>query len=137
MKRIITSIFILIAAAVSAIAAEKPDTLKIMTYNLRFGELATMKEIGQYIASETPDIVALQECDWATARKRAPHQNGVKFVNELAYWVECSACMESQSIMQEAIMESACSAAILCCAVKEFCFPMTERLNKGACSLLI
>ena len=86
MKRIITSIFILIAAAVSAIAAEKPDTLKIMTYNLRFGELATMKEIGQYIASETPDIVALQECDWATARKRAPHQNGVKFVNELAYW---------------------------------------------------
>ena len=86
MKRLIISIFILIVTAVSVIAAEKPDTLKIMTYNLRFGELATMKEIGQYIASEAPDIVALQECDWATSRKRAPHQNGVKFMNELAYW---------------------------------------------------
>ncbi|MGN0188180.1 MAG: endonuclease/exonuclease/phosphatase family protein [Candidatus Cryptobacteroides sp.] len=61
------------------------DTLKIMTYNLRFGELASMEEIGSYIASESPDIVALQECDWATYRERAPHQNGVRFLNELAW----------------------------------------------------
>ena len=66
-------------------AAEKGDTLKLMTYNLRFGELASMQQIGEYIASENPDIVAVQECDWATKRERAVHQNGVKFVNELAY----------------------------------------------------
>ena len=65
--------------------AVKADTLRLMTYNLRFGELATMEEIGKYISSESPDIVAVQECDWATSRTRAPHQKGVKFVNELAY----------------------------------------------------
>ena len=68
-----------------AFAAEKGDTLKLMTYNLRFGELSAMKQIGEYILSEAPDVVAVQECDWATCRKRAPHQNGVKFMNELAY----------------------------------------------------
>lgn len=66
-------------------AEEKGDTLKLMTYNLRFGELASMKEIADYITSENPDIIALQECDWGTYRDRALHQNGVKFVNELAY----------------------------------------------------
>ena len=49
MKRLIISIFILIVTAVSVIAAEKPDRLKIMTYNLRFGELATMKEIASIL----------------------------------------------------------------------------------------
>ena len=83
MKRIL--IIISLLACVSSFAAEKGDTLKLMTYNLRFGELASMKEIGDYILSESPDIVAVQECDWATRRTRAPHQNGVKFMNELAY----------------------------------------------------
>lgn len=67
-----------------AFPAEKGDTLRLMTYNLRFGELASMEQIGDYIASESPDIVALQECDWDTRRKRAVHQNGVKFINVLA-----------------------------------------------------
>ena len=62
-----------------------PDTLKVMTYNLRFGELASMSDFADFINAESPDIVALQECDWATYRERAPKQNGVKFVNELAY----------------------------------------------------
>ena len=85
MKRIITLISILFASAAVMSAAEKGDTLKLMTYNLRFGELASMEQIADYISSQQPDIVALQECDWATNRTRAPHQNGVKFVNELAY----------------------------------------------------
>ena len=85
MKRIITLISILFASAAVMSAAEKGDTLKLMTYNLRFGELASMEQIADYISSQHPDIVALQECDWATNRTRAPHQNGVKFVNELAY----------------------------------------------------
>lgn len=61
------------------------DTLTVMSYNLRFGELASMEEFGEYIAAKAPDIVALQECDWATYRERAPRQNGVKFINELAH----------------------------------------------------
>lgn len=59
--------------------------LRVMSYNLRFGELASMTEIGSYIKSLDADIVALQECDWDTHRERAPKQNGVKFINELAH----------------------------------------------------
>lgn len=86
MRRILL-IISFIGLSMAALSAQtKADTLKLMTYNLRFGELASMQQIGEYIASENPDIVAIQECDWATKRKRAPHQNGVKFVNELAYY---------------------------------------------------
>ena len=85
MKRIIILISIFLSSVAVISAAEKGDTLKLMTYNLRFGELASMEQIAGYISSEQPDIVTLQECDWATNRTRAPHQNGVKFVNELAY----------------------------------------------------
>lgn len=62
------------------------DTLRVMTYNLRFGELATLEQLGEYIKSKDPDVVALQECDWKTKRSRAPHQAGKAFVNELAYY---------------------------------------------------
>ena len=43
--------------------------LRVMSYNLRFGEIASMTEIGSYIKSLDADIVALQECDWDTHRK--------------------------------------------------------------------
>ena len=85
MKRIISILFSVSCLMVVSAAGRDADTLKIMTYNLRFGELASMADIGEYISSEAPDIVALQECDWATCRERAPHQNGVKFINELSY----------------------------------------------------
>ena len=85
MKRLASFISILFASVALLSATEKGDTLKLMSYNLRFGELASMEQFAQYISSEQPDIVALQECDWATKRTRAPHQNGVRFVNELAY----------------------------------------------------
>lgn len=65
-------------------ASAGTDSLRIMSYNLRFGELAGMQEIAEYIRTLDADIVALQECDWATSRERAPHQNGVRFINELA-----------------------------------------------------
>ena len=86
MKRIFLISGFILAASFAGFSAEKGDTLKLMTYNIRFGELASMKQIGEYIASENPDVVAVQECDWGTNRDRAPHQNGVKFVNELAYY---------------------------------------------------
>ena len=61
------------------------DTLSVVTYNLRFGEMATMKQLSDYISDQKPDIVALQECDWNTHRESVPHQHDVQFVNELAY----------------------------------------------------
>ncbi|MBO5194139.1 MAG: endonuclease/exonuclease/phosphatase family protein, partial [Bacteroidales bacterium] len=84
MKRILSILFSVSCLMVVSAAGRDADTLKVMTYNLRFGELASMEDIGNYISSEAPDIVALQECDWATYRERAPHQNGVKFINELS-----------------------------------------------------
>ena len=77
---------ILLVMLVSTVAfAGEPLQLKVMSYKLRFGELSSMENIGKYIASEDPDLVALQECDWDTYRERAPQQNGVKFVNVLAH----------------------------------------------------
>lgn len=83
MKRLIL-IATLAFAALHA-SAQQSDTLKLMTYNIRFGELASMEAIADYITSEQSDIVALQECDWNTHRGNVPHQNGVEFINELAY----------------------------------------------------
>lgn len=66
------------------VSAQSP-ALKIMTYNLRFGELASLEEIAQFISKENPDMVLLQEVDVFTMRERAPHQNGKNFISELAY----------------------------------------------------
>ena len=55
------------------------DTLriKVMTYNIRFGELASLEELASHIKSFNPDFVALQEIDCKTDRgERAPHQIG-------------------------------------------------------------
>lgn len=86
MNRILIFMAILIGAAGLRAQDRQPgsDSLKVMTYNLRFGELASMEAIAGSISRENPDVVMLQECDWATSRERAPHQNGVKFINVLA-----------------------------------------------------
>ena len=62
-----------------------PVKLKVLCYNLRFGELASLEELAAYIKSENPDIVALQEVDVRTHRDRAPHQNGKDFITGLGY----------------------------------------------------
>lgn len=65
--------------------AQEKDTLKVMSYNLRFGELATLEELATFIKSENPDVVALQEVDVKTNRPAAKHQNGKDFITELGY----------------------------------------------------
>jgi len=67
------------------IAGGETRTLKVLCYNLRFGELASLEELAAFIKSENPDIVALQEVDVMTYRERAPHQNGKDFITELGY----------------------------------------------------
>lgn len=62
----------------------QPQNLRVMSYNLRFGQLATADSIAAEIARENPDFVALQEVDVNTQRANAPIQNGVNMVNRIA-----------------------------------------------------
>lgn len=82
MKR---TFLILVAVLAVSLAGSASEPLKVLSYNLRFGELATVEQLGDFVASQQADFVALQECDWATKRDRAPHQHGVKFVSEIAH----------------------------------------------------
>lgn len=84
MKRIIAYMAILLSLATGTSTAREPLRLKVMSYNLRFGELATLEEIASHIKSFAPDFVALQEIDVFTNRERAPHQQGKDFVATLA-----------------------------------------------------
>lgn len=79
-------IFLFIVCAFAQCFAQQ-DTLrlKVMTYNLRFGELSTLDQLGEHIKSFKPDFVALEEVDCNTHRAMAPHQNGKNFISELAY----------------------------------------------------
>lgn len=70
---------------VGSVYAQDTLKVKVMTYNLRFGELATLEEIAAHIRSFKPDFVALQEVDCKTNRKRSSHQAGKDFISELAY----------------------------------------------------
>jgi len=65
----------------------KQDTvhLKVLSYNLRFGELASLEELAAFIKEQHPDIVALQEVDCRTYRERAPKQHGKDFATELGF----------------------------------------------------
>lgn len=68
--------------------AKEPVRLKVMTYNLRFGELATLEELANFISEQKPDVVALQELDCMTKRKRTLHQHNKNFVTELGYYTK-------------------------------------------------
>lgn len=83
MKKILLTGFLL--CIVICLTAQDKVTLKVLNYNLRFGELASLEELASYISEHNPDIVALQEMDWNTNRSNASHQNGKDFIAELAY----------------------------------------------------
>lgn len=63
----------------------KLHRLKVLSYNLRFGELASLEELAAFIKEQDPDIVALQEVDCRTYRDRAPGQHGKDFATELGF----------------------------------------------------
>ena len=60
------SFLLALAIAFSTALLAQTTELNIMTFNLRFGELASLEQMAEYISSQQPDIVALQECDWKT-----------------------------------------------------------------------
>lgn len=82
MKRIFLTLILLCSLSVFA---QETQTLRLMTYNLRFGELASLEELAAYIKQYNPDVVAVQELDSKTTRTKAPKQNGKDFISELAY----------------------------------------------------
>ena len=59
--------------------------IKVLSYNLRFGELATLEQLAEFIKAQDPDVVALQEVDVHTFRTAATHQNGKDFITELGF----------------------------------------------------
>lgn len=93
MKRFL-SIFITIASvlfagyefvAFGAEPAEKtPRSLKVMSYNIFQGRMASMQRLADEIKAQNPDFVALQEVDINTWREYAKEANGINFINELA-----------------------------------------------------
>lgn len=64
--------------------SDSPCELTVMTYNIRFGELADMDGLAAEINKYKPDFVALQEVDINTARAASKHNNGLNYISELA-----------------------------------------------------
>ncbi len=85
MRKFLTTFSLLLVFLIFS-SAQEPARIKVMTYNVRFGELATLQQLGEFISEQDPDIVALQELDWMTTRERAPHQNKKDFITELGYY---------------------------------------------------
>jgi len=69
----------------STTTQETAVQLKVLSYNLRFGELASLEELAAFIKAQNPDVVALQEVDCRTYRDRAPNQHGKDFATELGF----------------------------------------------------
>ena len=70
MHKYIVSTLLTLAFCTTAMAKETKDTLtlRIMTYNLRFGELSSLEQLGAHIKAFQPDFVALEEVDCFTTR---------------------------------------------------------------------
>jgi hypothetical protein len=80
-KNTVLLIFVILFVQLFPLEAEGQTSsdvfpLKVMTFNIRFGELASLEELAAFIKSQYPDIVAPQEVDVRTFRERASHQNG-------------------------------------------------------------
>lgn len=58
--------------------------LTVMSYNLRFGERASMDRLAEEIKAASPDFVALQEVDVHAGRTAAGDNRGLNYINELA-----------------------------------------------------
>lgn len=79
-------IYIFLFAISLSATAQTVLPFRVMTYNLRFGELASLESLAAYIRKVNPDVVALQEVDCKTNRELAPHQNGKDFISTLAFY---------------------------------------------------
>lgn len=92
-KLVFTNIFLFVFCCFTAISAVsdkpiEPEPLKVLSYNLRYGELASLKELADFIKDQDPDVVALQEVDSRTFREDAEHQNDKDFATEIGFYTK-------------------------------------------------
>ncbi|MDR1864625.1 MAG: endonuclease/exonuclease/phosphatase family protein [Bacteroidales bacterium] len=66
-------------------AQEFPVRVKVLSYNLYAGKLASLEELAAFIREQDPDVVALQEVDCRTRRNDTPRQHGKDFITELGF----------------------------------------------------
>lgn len=62
--------------------------LRVLSYNINFGQVATIEQLAGFIKGEQIDLAALQELDYKTYRSSAKHQNGIDMLTSLAYYTE-------------------------------------------------
>jgi endonuclease/exonuclease/phosphatase (EEP) superfamily protein YafD len=51
-------IVLFLVVCCTTLTAQENIRLKVLTYNLRFGELASLEELAEFIKSQDPDVVA-------------------------------------------------------------------------------
>lgn len=83
-KIFLLGIFLLMTASVAMSQNVGNRELRVMTYNLRAGQLTNFDDLASQIKELNPDFVAMQEIDVMTKRGNTPHMNGTNMVNELA-----------------------------------------------------
>ncbi|MBR1786012.1 MAG: endonuclease/exonuclease/phosphatase family protein [Paludibacteraceae bacterium] len=84
MKKTLSILFFLVLF----ICAYPEDTLRIMTFNIDYGQDTTLKALGEFIKQYDPDIVALQEVDVMTRRKNSPKTHNRNLITELAFYTQ-------------------------------------------------
>lgn len=60
LREILLCVVLTAACSVATLHGGDSLSLKIMTYNLRFGEKASLEELAEAIRAQRPDLVALQ-----------------------------------------------------------------------------
>jgi len=64
--------------------SREPAAVRVMTYNIQYGNGASLEEIAALIREQNPDFVALQEVDCKTRREYvSARQHGRDFITEL------------------------------------------------------
>lgn len=84
LREILLCVVLTAACSVATLHGGDSLSLKIMTYNLRFGEKASLEELAEGRSrAQRPDLVALQEIDCRTRRPGVERQHDKDFVTEL------------------------------------------------------
>ncbi len=84
--KLFRKITLLMVAIMATTVAYGQDSLmiRVMTFNMRYGERASLEDFAKFIKKQSPDFVALQEADCRNYRTATPQHNGRDFIAELA-----------------------------------------------------
>ncbi|MDR1861172.1 MAG: endonuclease/exonuclease/phosphatase family protein [Bacteroidales bacterium] len=65
------------------VAGQTSLQVRVLTFNIEAGAVASLDELAQFIREQAPDVVALQEVDCHTARAKVPANRNKDFITEL------------------------------------------------------